>query len=198
MTARSSQRENKSENTAVIGEVDIVGEADRLKQRSLWLARITLFLGAGSVLALLWPIVRAVEETRANGELIAFTLIVESLPSLAYIYALWTIQAGFRNVAAGGGLSPVIARSCTRSGAALAIGGALSAVGVPNLLNAARAAGVEVGEVFTGRSILHFDVAYLAVGLVGIALMLLGDLLNRAHDLHRRATSLEAELNEFF
>ena len=47
-------------------------------------------------------------------------------------------------------------------------------------------------------SILIFDPAYLAVGVIGIALFLLGRLLERAAEVQQEAQELRAELGEFF
>jgi hypothetical protein len=69
-------------------------------------------------------------------------------------------------------------------------------VGVPNLLWILSFAGLIDPGQWAG--ILHFDVAHLAVGVVGLALILLGKLLRRAAELQAEADALKDELGGFF
>jgi hypothetical protein len=85
-----------------------------------------------------------------------------------------------------------------RAGLALAIGATLSAVGVPNLVRVLGSFGLITLRPGEWAGFLHFDVAYLAVGVVGIALVLLGRLLSLAGEVQREAAALRDELGGFF
>lgn len=154
----------------------------QLRRHSHWLARLTLFLLVATALVTVAPMLIGFALAPARGvpPALAFTSILW-MPVPFYLYALWAIRGGFRSFADGGTFGPAIASGCTRAGFALAIGATLSAVGVPNAM-----------WLIHGRGgVLVFDVAYLAVGVVGLALILLGRLLGRA-------AAIEDELGSFF
>ena len=154
----------------------------QLRRHSLWLSRLTLFLLVATALVTVAPVLIGFALAPARGlpPALAFTAVLW-MPVPFYLYALWAIRGVFQGFATGGTFGPAIAAGCTRAGFALAIGGTLSAVGVPNAMRLLHGQG----------GILLFDVAYLAVGVVGLALILLGRLL-------RRAATLEEELGGFF
>lgn len=164
---------------------------DQLRRHSLWLSRLTLFLLVATALLLTVPttlyLIRAAAGLRPPIQGASYTLLYW-IPSAFYLYALWAIRSAFRDFAVGGVFGPAIASGCTRAGLALAVGAGLSAVGMPNIIHLLKG----------GGSILHFDIAYLAVGIVGLALVLLGRLLARAADLQRETAELRSELSEFF
>ena len=166
-------------------------EADQLRRHSLWLSRLTLFLFLATFavtvgLQLVGLIISAVRGTAPPAAMGSAALLW--LPVPFYLYALWAIRGVFRDFARGGTLGPAIASGCVHAGGALAIGATLSAVGVPNLARLIRG----------GGSFLMFDVAYLAVGVVGLALILLGRLLARAAEAQSEAAALREELGGFF
>ena len=119
-------------------------------------------------------------------------------PSILYLYSLWSIRQGFKDFAIGGVLGPAIAAGCFRAGIALALGASLSAVGVPNLARILIDRGLIDPSIGLFHGVLVFDTAYLAVGVVGLALMLLGRLLRRASEIQAEAAALRNELDEFF
>lgn len=166
-------------------------DADQLRRHSLWLSRLTLFLFLATfaltagvqLVGLIFSAARGTAPPAALGN--AALLWV---PVPFYLYALWAIRGVFSSFARGGTLGPAIASGCVHAGWALAIGATLSAVGVPNL-----------ARLVWGRgSLLIFDVAYLAVGVVGLSLILLGRLLARAAEAQREAAALREELGGFF
>ena len=163
----------------------------QLRRHSLWLARLTLFLlGATALVTLLpltaWAVLGALRGQPMPPPL-AFTAVLW-LPVPLYLYALWAIRGAFLSFALGGTFGPAIASGCTRAGFAMAAGATLSAVVVPNLMRLIHGQG----------GFLTFDVAYLAVGVVGLALIMLGRLLARAAELQNEAARLEEELGGFF
>ncbi|MDZ4308084.1 hypothetical protein [Allopontixanthobacter sp.] len=125
-------------------------------------------------------------------------VMLQSLPSAFYLYALWAIRSGFRDFARGGLLFPAIAAGCVRAGIAMAIGAALSSVGVPNLIRALADQGLIDSQSYRFQGYLIFDTAYLAAGVIGLAMMLLGRLLRHAAAIQEEASALRHELEEFF
>jgi len=166
-----------------------------LRRQSLWLARLTLILFSGT--ALIIAMMLAMPAIAGIRYLPAARLL-QWLPAACYLYALWAIRGAFRGFAAGGGLGAAMARGCTRAGWALAVGGALSAVGIPNLVRRL----IELGAIERPRGlwsgILVFDVAYLAVGVIGLSLTLIGRLLKLAGQVQEEAAALREEVSGFF
>lgn len=173
---------------------------ERLRRHSLWLSRLTLFLLVATALAIVLPtaiglatVVRA--EAMARHILFAF---VVWFPAFFYLYALWAIGRSFGAFARGGLFGAQMAKGCRRAGVALALGGTASAVGVPNAMRLLSQYDLLHGLGRRFGSVLIFDAAYLAVGVVGIALFLLGQLLDRAAEVQQEAQALRTELGEFF
>jgi len=146
-------------------------DAAQLRRHSLRMARLTFFLFAGTFLAVVVPTLIGFALTPARGlpPALAFAAVLW-MPVPFYLYALWAIRGAFLGFAAGGSLGSAIATGCMRAGVALAIGGALSAIGVPNVMRLLLARG---GPVI-------IDIAYLAVAAIGLALILVGRLLAEA------------------
>lgn len=176
----------------------MTSEVDRLRRDSRWLAQLTLGLLVVTALALLLPtligrMMYALRDGDVPG-LLQWSAVIW-LPSLFYLYALWAIHSAFGAFAAGGIFGPAFANGCKKAGAALALGATTSAVIVPNLLRFLPPS----PAIALGRgSLLHFDVAYLAVGVVGLALVLLGRLFGRAVEAQQEAFRLKNELDGFF
>lgn len=101
---------------------------------------------------------------------------------------MWAIRRALGDVASGRYFHPALARSLRDVGIGLALGGATSAVIRPNLMRLMSDAGWG-HQVFASYG--HFDVAYAAVGAVGLALILLSRVLHRAAE-------MQAELDEIF
>ena len=163
---------------------------DRLRQHSRWLSRLTLFLLTVTALIVLLPTAigfASAVQGRPVASHIAFVFVLW-LPAFFYLYALGAIARAFGAFARGGVFGPAMAKGCRAAGVALALGGTASALVVPNLMRL----------LYGNGTILIFDTAYLAVGVVGIALFLLGGLIERAAELQQEAQDLRAELGEFF
>ncbi|HEY0026802.1 MAG TPA: DUF2975 domain-containing protein [Allosphingosinicella sp.] len=172
-----------------------------LRRQSLWLSRLTLFLFSATALIIVVPTIYGLFHLEENGFQLAPVLIRAAViwsPSIFYLYALWAVRSAFRDFATGGVFGPAIARGCTRAGVALAIGATLSAVGVPNLMRILHAQNLVERSPSEFTGVLIFDTAYLAVGVVGLALVLLGGLLRRAVEIQGEAAAMRSELDEFF
>jgi hypothetical protein len=170
---------------------------DRLRQHSLWLSRLTLFLFCATALIILLPTAIGFA-TVVRGEAVARHIVfvfVIWFPAFFYLYALWAIARAFGAFARGGLFGAAMAGGCRRAGIALAIGATASALGVPNAMRLLAQRGLVAGQ---HGSVMIFDTAYLAVGVVGIALFLFGGLLERAAEVQQEAQDLRAELGEFF
>lgn len=173
---------------------------ERLRRHSLWLSRLTLFLFCATALIILLPTAIGLA-TMVRGEAVArhivFTFVLW-FPAFFYLYALWAIGRSFGAFARGGLFGSAMAKGCRRAGVALAVGATASALGVPNAVRLLAQQGLVPARHRDFGSILIFDTAYLAVGVVGIALFLLGQLLERAAEVQKEAQALRAELGEFF
>lgn len=172
-----------------------------LRKQSLWLSRLTLFLLSATALIIVVPTIYGLFYLEENGfrlEPVLLRAAVVWSPSIFHLYALWAVRSAFRDFAIGGIFGPAIATGCTRAGVALAIGATLSAVGVPNLMRILHAQNLADRSPAESTGVLIFDTAYLAVGVVGLALVLLGRLLRRAVEIQSEAAAMRSELDEFF
>lgn len=120
------------------------------------------------------------------------------LPSFFYLWGLWAIRRIFRDLARGGMFQPAIGTGLTQVGWAIVGGAVVSAVAVPNLLRWSIQTGLITGSTRTNQGILHFDVAYLMLALVGGAILLLARLLSVAAEYQEESRRLRTELDEFF
>ncbi len=176
-----------------------MSDGDRLRRDSLRLSRIMLVLVACTALLILLPTFISLAARGASGDARQALLrwcVVIGFPSVFYLYALWAFRAIFRGFAVNGVFGSSLSRGCSRAGVALALGATVSAVVAPNLL---RLLGSDVGDGYLGAgpTLLRFDLAYLAVGAVGLALVLLGRLLARAAEAQQENARLRDELDGF-
>ncbi|HEY0112082.1 MAG TPA: DUF2975 domain-containing protein [Allosphingosinicella sp.] len=172
-----------------------------LRRQSRWLARLTILLLAATCLLMLLPTLLGLLRDDPSRLPVSRRLAAASVhwtPALFYLFALWAIGRAFAAFGRGGTFGPSVARGCTHAGVALALGAAASAVAVPNMLRLFVQRGLIEGPPRGYGSVLVFDMAYVAVGVVGIAFVLLGRLLERATEIEREAGELRAELGEFF
>ena len=167
----------------------------RLRRQSLWFSRATLFLFLGTV-GLAGLSFGSAFIYRGPDPSVLLRLSTHWLPAAFYLYAIWAIRGAFQTFAAGGLLGASVAVGCARAGWALAIGGGLSALGIPNLLRLLT--NLALIERIGWDGFMIFDVAYLAVGVVGLALVLLGRLLRWAGEIQTEAAALRDELGGFF
>ena len=173
---------------------------ERLRRHSRWLARLTLVLLTACALVILLPTLlglASLAQGERMGSRLAGALVFWS-PSIFYLFALWALSRAFAAFGRGDGFGPAVARGCRSAGIALALGATMSAVGVPNLLRLLFQSGIVAAPRTGSGTVLVFDTAYLAVGVVGIALFLLGGLVDRAAEIQQEAGALRAELGEFF
>ncbi len=164
-----------------------------LQGRSRWLRRAVSGLVAGLLLAAAISLAAGLQsnpDVRDHGDVAgrAASWLVFWAPGVFYLYALWAIRRALGAVAAGRHFHPALARALRDVGIGLGAGGAMSAIVQPNLMRIMSDAGWGP-QVFASYG--HFDVAYAAVGAVGLALVLLSRVLGRAAE-------IQAELDAFF
>ena len=151
----------------------------RLQTQSRWLRRAVTGLVALVGLALLLNLAAAlVAKPSSDGRNTLAERVPDILvfwgPAVFYVWALLAVRRALGDVAAGRHLQPALARSLRHVGWALFAGGVASAIVQPNLMRL-------TGGVYASYG--HFDVAYFAVGAVGLALVLLARVMRQAADM---------------
>lgn len=106
--------------------------------------------------------------------------LVWALPTVFYLFAVWSIGAAMGQLAKGRLIQPTLSSALRRVGLALGFGGLLSVFGVTNLVRLV--GGGPGGFAF-------FDVAGMTLGMIGGALFLLGGVMDQAG-------KVQAELDE--
>ena len=167
-------------------------EQTRLRARSRWLRwAVTGLLGLLLLVALLslWAEVNLASDVAKPGALLHEIVgwSVFWAPAAFYVWALWAIRRALGDVASGRLLQPALARSLRDVGLGLTAGALTSTFVQPNLMRMMANAGWSDGAPFA--SFAHFDVAYFAVGAIGLALVLLSRVLHHAAE-------VQAELDE--
>lgn len=157
--------------------------ADRFRRRCAqfrWLA-VFMVVSVGALLALIHGIAPAVMTLR--GEDVAgrwLTQAVWALPTVFYLFAVWSIGAAMGQLSKGRLIQPTMVHALRRVGLALGVGGLLSVFGVTNLARL-----IEGGQ----GGFAYFDVAGMTLGMIGGALFLLGGVMEQAG-------KVQAELDE--
>jgi hypothetical protein len=172
-----------------------VADMAGLRRHSMWFSRVTLVLFLGTVAVAAFDLSLTARHNGAEASSL-LRLAIRWLPGFFYLYALLAVQGAFQSFAKGGLLGTSVAVGCARAGWALAFGGGVSALGVSNLSWFLHETGLLEKRGWVGFMV--FDVSYLAVGVVGLALILLARLLNWAGELQTEADTLRGELGSFF
>ena len=160
-------------------------ETDRFRRRCAqfrWLA-VFMVVSVGALLALMYLIAPGVLMARGDyphtpvGWL---AQVVWALPTVFYLYAVWSIGSAMGQLARGRLIQPTLASALRRVGLALGFGGLLSVFGVTNIMRL-----IEGGR----GGWAWFDVAGMTLGMIGGALFLLGGVMEQAG-------KVQAELDE--
>ncbi len=158
-------------------------ERFRLRCRQFrWLAMF-MVVSVGGLLVLMYLVAPTVLMMR--GEFFPWPAlwsaeIVRLLPSVFYLFAVWSIGSAMGQLSKGRLIQPTLVHALRRVGLALGFGGLLSVFGVTNLMR------------LTGgheASWAYFDVSGMTLGMIGGALFLLGGVMEQAG-------KVQAELDE--
>lgn len=154
----------------------------RLRCRQFrWLA-IFMVVSVGALLALMHVIAPAVMAARGESGPDGRWLggAIWALPTVFYLFAVWSIGAAMGELAKGRLIQPTLASALRRVGLALGVGGLLSVFGITNL-----------SRLVQGGSggWAYFDVPGMTLGMIGGALFLLGGVVEQAG-------KVQAELDE--
>ncbi|WP_449448347.1 DUF2975 domain-containing protein [Thermomonas brevis] len=155
---------------------------DRFRQQCRWLRIATLVVFCGLFLLLALgagglPWFPARTDGGAGTRLLL--MLVRLLPGLGYLWALWAVQRALGDLA-GRLFHATLARALRHIGVGVLAGALLSVFAVTNLSR----------WILGGHgSVLYFDLSGIVLGVVGAALVLLAQVIDRAR-------ALQAELDE--
>ncbi len=145
-----------------------------------WLA-VFMVVSVGALLALIHVIAPAVMSLRGQDVAARWlTQAVWALPTVFYLFAVWSIGSAMGQLSRGRLIQPTLASALRRVGLALGFGGLISVFGITNLTRLI--AGGPGGFAY-------FDVAGMTLGMIGGALFLLGGVMEQAG-------KVQAELDE--
>ena len=158
---------------------------DRFRRRCAqfrWLA-VFMVVSVGLLLALMYLLAPGVLLARGDypdPPTRWLTQAVWALPTVFYLFAVWSIGGAMGQLSKGRLIQPTLAHALRRVGLALGFGGLLSVFGVTNVTRL-----IEGGQ----GGWAYFDVAGMTLGMIGGALFLLGGVMEQAG-------KVQAELDE--
>lgn len=167
-----------------------------LQHRSRLFAALTtglaIFVAAGITVAVASAVL-------APRHLLAEVLVAKLVywsPGVFYLWALIAIRRTFVDVAAGALFGPAVTRALKHLAIALVLGGILNALVVPLLDTGTLPRPLPDGtrQLFPGRSL---ELAYVMLAFVGLATLLLSQLVGVAQQYRKQKETLESELQEF-
>ena len=106
--------------------------------------------------------------------------VVQALPALGYLWALWSVQRALGDLGAGRIFHPTVARALRHVGIGVLAGSLLKVFAVTNLTRL---------FVDMRGSFAWFDLSAIVLGVVGAALVLLASVVDQARE-------VQAELDE--
>jgi hypothetical protein len=106
--------------------------------------------------------------------------VVEALPSIAYLWALWAVQRALGDLGEGRIFHPTVARALRHIGAGVLAGSLIKVFAVTNLVRL---------FVDLRGGYAYFDISAIVLGVVGAALVLLARVVDQAR-------TVQAELDE--
>src|SRR3954469_8013514 len=134
-------------------------------------ARIRVLRNLVTMVFALLVLVLAIEVTAlVSGRHPSPWLLVYRLPMLFYLWAIWDSRRAIASIGRGEMFGTAVPRLLTRVGLALFLGGIVNVFGAPLLL-----------WLVSGRgAIAYYDVAAITLGVVGLTLVLVAQLLAQA------------------
>lgn len=147
-----------------------------------WLA-VFMVVSVGAILALMFLVAPGILMARgdyAGTPSLWRTEVIRALPTLFYLFAVWSIGSAMGQLAKGRLIQPTLVSALRRVGVSLGTGGLLSVFGVTNLIRI-----IEGGR----GGWAWFDVPGMTLGMIGGALFLLAGVVEQAGH-------IQAELDE--
>lgn len=145
---------------------------------SVVLLLTALLLGWSLVSVVVWVSAGAANAGHPHALALA---LVQMAPALCYLWALWAVSRGFARLADGAVFQLTVARALRHIGYAVIVGALLRIFAVTNLT----------------RMIMHghggfawFDLSGIVLAVVGVALVLLAQLIDRARDLQQELDTI--------
>jgi Protein of unknown function (DUF2975) len=172
--------------------------ASVFSRRSWWLGLASVFI-CWSIAALFvaHSVYKIVTGDAAQWDQAAWLSMAVVLPIGCYVAALHSIGSVFFGLSRGEQFQTSVSRGLRRAGLMLLLGGVMSSVGVINLIRLFNFVGLTDRTLRPYQGLLHFDMAYVCIAIVGCALMLLGQLMIEANEIANREQRLKSELSEF-
>jgi hypothetical protein len=152
-----------------------------------------LWVATAALAAILFFVALAIFIVAWKGDVMATRSLIRMAlawaPVLFYIWALWSAREVFRTLSKEGfAFHESIARALTRIGLALTLGAAVSVF-------------VGLYLLFTGQpgqgGFPVFNAPGLTIGIVGLALVAIGELVRKADDIRRTNAKLSEKLEGF-
>ena len=153
---------------------------DRFRRqcRFLRMGVVCALAGLAALLALIYvvmPVAYLVTNDRISGRSLLL-LLVHVAPAIAYLWALWAVQRALGDMAAGRMFQATVARALRQIGYGVIAGALLSIFAVTNLSRI-----IEHGR----GGFAYFDLSAMVLAVVGVALIMLSRLVERAERLQR-------------
>jgi hypothetical protein len=168
-----------------------------LRRQSRILAAVTAAAAAVLVLLIVFSITAALLMPHGGVSPALGARLAYWTPAPFYLWALWAIRRVFREVGAGMAFDSAVARGLTHLGWAIIAGSVASTLALPLLLRLSGEPGLPQSDGGRFQGIAQFDLAYVALGFVGAAILLLSRLLRLAMAYRAENAALKAELSEF-
>ena len=168
-----------------------------IRRRSGHFATATAALAALMALAVAISIARTLAAPAQDQPELSILHGIYWMPTFFYLWAALAIRRTFSDVAKGAIFAPAVATGLRRVGWALILGGALNSITIRIVQSASLPRGFSFGDAYAFRG-TKVDAAYFTLVIVGLALLLLGRVLQAAAELQQRSERLQAELDEFF
>lgn len=163
---------------------------DDIGDLSLKAARFQRWLSVATVIVALFLILECMSDagffadTAAIGDSIPRLALelVYAIPAMVYLAALWRIRATFASVAQGALFAPIVAKTLRQVGFMVTVGAGITILVMPML------------HRFFGDSyprLIEFDISSIALGALGIGIVCISKLFDRAQP-------IQSELEEIF
>ena len=153
---------------------DEIARFRRLYGQYRWLTVAVVIIAGGALamFSLILPVVLAWVGPFRHLRAYVLPALVVNLPYVFYLWGIWAIGRAMGDIAKGRLIQPALASALRRAGMALAIGGVTCVFISPVLVRLVGNAPIRY---------LRLDVPSITLGMVGVALFLLGRVIDQAN-----------------